>query len=477
MPPEVDSRMTTNEVKPHGRRSLLALLRQQGVAVRSDCGGHGMCGKCRVRVRDGSGSRYVLACQFIPEGAVRVELGESPATRRPSIEPRRVDPDLVLAVDFGTTTISMAAVDLKRRRVRSRRDVLNPQVVFGSDVMTRISRARQVRRVRALEPVLEFMRRAGVSRRRAAVVVGNTTMVHFLLGLSPAGLGRYPYRSRVPLGRAVSGRTALQPSLRVRVPPLLGSFVGADCTAAILASGIHRARGLGLLVDAGTNGEVVFGNRERILVCSTAAGPAFEGATLECGSLACPGAVRTVRPARNGFQVETIGNRPAQSICGSGVLSAVSAALESGRLRPDGRISSGERLVLAHSSAREVYLSQADIREVQLAKAALASGIKLLLVSAGKRPADIGRVYLTGKFGAAIDPQAAVRIGLLPEVPLNSVRRHSNLALRGAVLASLDRSKRIEAEQVAGICREVVLSSHSDFEDAFVESMRLAEWR
>ncbi len=468
--------MMTTPVAPHGRRSLLALLQRQGVVVRADCGGHGTCGKCRIRVRDGLGFRYVLACRFVPEEAVRVEVGPSRPGGRHRPASRRVDPDLVLAVDFGTTTISMAAVDAARRRVRSRHDVLNPQVVFGADVMTRISQARQVRRVRAFDPVLDFMRHSGVSRRRAAVVVGNTTMVHFLFGRSPAGLGTYPYRSRVPLRRTVSGMTALQPSLRVRVPPLLGSFVGADCTAAILASGIHRCASPSLLVDAGTNGEVVLGNRERILVCSTAAGPAFEGATLECGSLARPGAIAEVRPGRNGFQVQTVRGGPATSICGSGVLSALAAALRNRKLRPDGRVRRGDRLVLAGEGATEVYLSQADIREVQLAKAAIAAGIKALLAAWPARSEDIGRIHLTGKFGAAIDPADAFRIGLLPEIPGTRIVRHPNLALRGAVMMARDPGLFEEAEVFAGQCHEIMLSGHAGFESAFIEALELKPW-
>ena len=406
-----------------------------------------------------------------------VEPGSVRPCKRQHLVSRRVDPDLAVAVDFGTTTISMAAVDLVRRRVRSTGSVLNPQVAFGADVMTRISQARQVRRVRALDPVLDFMRRNGVSRRRAAVVGGNTTMVHFLLGRSPVGLGTYPYRSRVPLRRTVLDRTALQPSLRIRVPPLLGSFVGADCTAAILASGIHRGASPGLLVDAGTNGEVVLANRERILVCSTAAGPAFEGATLECGSLVRPGAIAEVRPRRGGFRVRTVGDGPATSICGSGVLSALSAALQNRRLRPDGRIRRGNRLVLAGEGTTRVYLSQADVREVQLAKAAVVAGIKALLAAWPLRAEDIGRIHLTGKFGAAIDPADAFRIGLLPEIPGMRVIRHPNLALRGAVMMAYEPGRIKEAEVFARQCHEIVLSGHAGFEVAFIDALELKPWR
>lgn len=461
-------------VRPRGRRTLLRLLADKGIAIPSDCGGAGTCGKCRVRVRDAAGVRHVLACRFAPETELKVRV---PPPRRAGTGAARVDPGLRLAADFGTTTISLAAVDAVTGRVRARQDVLNPQVVFGADVMTRIVHLRRVRRLDLTGPAREFCRWHGIGRSRAAVAVGNTVVTHFLLGQSPAGLGRYPYRSRMRLRVPLSGKTPWKPSLRVRVPALLGSFVGADCAAAILASGLHRSARLGLLVDAGTNGEVVLGNRDRLLVCSTAAGPAFEGATLECGSLARPGAIVSVRTSGAGFEVRTIGNRPARTVCGSGVLSATSAGLATGRILASGRLRDGNRLVLAGTGENEVYLSQADLREVQLAKAAVAAGIRLLLEAWPAAPPDVELVFLTGRFGAAIDPKDASRVGLLPEGCVDRVRRHGNVALRGAVMLCQDRSRWREVQAIARATEEVTLGGQPGFEEAFVQAMELAPWR
>ena len=424
-----------------------------------------------MRVRDETGTRPVLACRYVPEGPVSVEVPQETRRRWRAVP---TDPALRLAVDFGTTTISLAAVDITRGRVRARADVLNPQVVFGADVMTRISNVRRVRKLDLLVPVREFVRRSGISARYGAVAVGNTTIVHFLLGRSPAGLGAYPYRSRLPLRVPLSGRPAWRPGFPVWVPPLLDSFVGADSTAAIVASGMHRRRGLELLVDAGTNGELALGNREQVLVCSTAAGPAFEGATLECGSLARPGAITSVRNADKAFRVTTVGGRPPKSVCGSGVLSAIAAALESRHLGSDGRMRSGGRLVLSRAP-EEVYLSQTDIREVQFARAALVTGTRLLLAAWGAQVRDIERIHLTGKFGAAVEPCDAVRVGLIPDLP-GAVRRHGNLALKGAVRMVHDRSARLEAGRVARLSKAVVLSGHNDFESVFLSSLELAPW-
>ena len=461
--------MTQLVVRPRSGLNLLALLRRQRAHVPSDCGGHGTCGKCRVRVLDRAGARTLLACQHVPDGVLTVELPEPGPAARARARPHPVDPRLALAADIGTTTISLAAVDTALGRVARRRTVLNPQLPFGADVMTRISQRRPLRRIDLLAPLRSFMASAGIGRGRELVAVGNTAIIHFLLGRSPAGLGTWPYRSRVELGRPARERRG---GLRLWVPPLLDSFVGADCTAAVIASGMHRRPGLELLVDAGTNGEVVLGSSAGLYVCSTAAGPAFEGATLECGSLAVPGAVRRVRARGRRLVAATIGNRPARSVCGSGVLSATRAALGAGLLDPSGRLENGDRLTLAPG----VWLSQADIREVQLAVAALGTGIRLLLLEAGRTARDITRVHLTGRFGAAIEPDDAVAIGLLPRIGAR-IRRHPNLALKGAVRFAADPASRREAAAVAALSRPVTLSGHREFEARFIEAMRLAPWQ
>jgi uncharacterized 2Fe-2S/4Fe-4S cluster protein (DUF4445 family) len=384
---------------------------------------------------------------------------------------RGLSPILRLAADIGTTAISLAAVDEAKRRVVARREVLNPQVVFGADVMSRIAAGKKVSRA-ALDPVLlRFMDEVGVSRKRPVVAVGNTVMAHYLMGRNPTSLGEFPYKSRLPLRESLAHRRG---GIGFKMLPLLGAFVGSDCTAAILASGMHRTRRLSLLVDAGTNGEVVLGNRERMLVTSTAAGPAFEGATLECGSLAQAGAVKAVRYREGRFVPEVIGGGEAMSICGSGVLDTVAEATRVGLVDASGRIG-GRRLELGNGR-ESVFLSQTDMREVQLAKGAVAGAIKILIAEWGAAAADVECVHVTGKFGAAMNPAAAVGIGLLPSVASGRIRRHGNLALLGAVRATLDPGSFEEAERFAANCREVMLSSHPEFEQTFVDSMRLEPW-
>uniref|UniRef100_A0A7C4GGH7 DUF4445 domain-containing protein n=1 Tax=candidate division WOR-3 bacterium TaxID=2052148 RepID=A0A7C4GGH7_UNCW3 len=372
-----------------------------------------------------------------------------------------------LVADVGTTTVSLALLDRAGRVVR-RRELPNPQQCTGADVLSRIAAERAARSAGLVDVLRRVADEWGADPRQEVVAVANTVMAHFLLGKSPSGLGYHPYRSRLSRRRVLR---AVRAGLRLVMPPLLGRFVGSDCCAAILASGIHRSRRLALLVDAGTNGEVALGDRNGILVCSTAAGPAFEGATLECGSLAGPGAVRSVSISDGRIQVHVGGRRQPESICGSGVLDAVAAGLKFGKIDRSGRVAGG-RLQLAP----RVWLSQADIREVQLAVGAVGAAVRLLLRSRGADTKDIRQVVVTGRFGAALNIESAVAVGLLPETTA-SVRQHGNLALRGAVMVAREPELMAEAEALAGKCREVMLSGRQDFESVFVEQMEFRRWR
>ena len=464
----------TFTVVPRGNHNLRELLTDARTILPSDCGGAGTCGKCRIRLLDAEGERSVLACQYVPTTPVAVESDVLRPARQVGHR-RKMRPAssvLRLAADIGTTTMSLAAVDKTQRRAVARRETLNPQIIFGADVMSRIAAGKKLRRARLEPELLRFMGEVGISRKRPVVAVGNTVMAHFLMGRSPASLGEFPYKSRLPLRKSLTHRRG---GIWFQMLPLLGAFVGSDCTAAILASGMHRTRRLSLLVDAGTNGEVVLGNRERMLVTSTAAGPAFEGATLQCGSLAQAGAVKAVRYGGGRFVPEVIGGGEAKSICGSGVLDAVAEALRAGQVDSSGRITGCERLDVGQGR-NPVYLSQADLRDVQLAKGAIAAAIRVLLAEWGADASDVERVHVTGKFGAAMNPVSAIRIGLLPQLPPARIRRHGNLALLGAVRATFDPDLFIEAERFAANCREVMLSSHPQFEHTFVDSMRLEPW-
>ncbi len=438
--------------------------------VTSDCGGAGTCGKCRVTVTDSTGTRRVFACRYVPTEVVKVS-GVRPAvanTRTRQSRRQYAGVSRKLVADVGTTTVALAVVDSESGRIVARQDALNPQLPFGADVMSRIRAGARAMKAGLHKLIAGFAEGHGVSRRQELVAVGNTVMAHFLARKSPASLGEYPYRSRLPLKRVLRFAAG---GLRLRILPLLGSFVGSDCTAAILASGIWRSRRLGLLIDAGTNGEVVIGNCERLLVCSTAAGPAFEGATLACGSLAIRGAIRAVAIRGGRLVASVVGQSEPRSICGSGVVDAVACGLRLGLINRSGRVRAG-RLELG----RHVFLSQDDLRAVQLAKGAIMAAVRLLLREWGARVADIYRLHVTGKFGAALNPRSAMAIGLLPTLSLDRVRQHGNLALRGAVQAALSPDRLQLSERLAEQCSELLLAEDPRFETVFVDGMSLEPW-
>lgn len=456
---------------PRGKSSLLELLWDKGWDLDTECGGRGRCGRCRVQLA--VEGREVLACQFVPEKPVVVEVaGRSRAESRSGKTAGKRGKDMVLVADIGTTTLRLAAVDTKQKRWVKTKTHLNPQMKFGADVLSRITNEKLVRKAGLEEMISGFLSKNGIPRSNTVTVVGNTVMMHFIFGKSPVGLGQYPYRSRLPLGRVIQSE---RNGLKLSTLPLLGAFIGSDCTAAIVAAGIHRTERLTLLVDAGTNGEVVLGNRDQIVACSTAAGPAFEGATLSCGCLAFPGAITAGKFRKGRWYLKTVNNKLPTGVCGAGVLDVVADGLRAGLIESSGRLKVSDRLQIYGEEPNGVYLTQGDIREVQLAKAAIASGIKVLREEwHGRR---IERVVITGRFGGRLNISSAIAIGLLPAVPLGAVAQHPDLALAGAIQAVLDPEVLQSIEDLSARVVEVRLAEHPEFESLFFQSLELARWR
>lgn len=421
---------------------------------------------------------------------------------------------LGLAVDIGTTTLAVYLCDLRSGALLATATGLNPQTAWGADVISRIAYCNQSPEgLQQLQSavVAEINRLAeqAVRERGVAVedvvdclLVGNSVMLHLALGLNPASLGQAPF---LPVfGDALDLTAAevgihLNPGARLHILPLIAGYVGADTVAAILAADLHQREELTLLVDAGTNGEIVLGNRQGLWCTSSPTGPAFEGANITGGVRAVPGAIERVRidPSNRQVRYKVIGSPfwsdeqnaadvRVEGICGSGVLEAVAEMYTAGLVLPNGRFNvqvpspawlkkeDGEQVfVLApagHSrSAQPVYLTQKDVRAVQLAKAALRSGCDFLLKAVmSEQPR---RALLTGAFGSLLDPQHAMQIGMIPSLPLEQVEAVSNAAGEGACLALLNRRKREEARQIARQVHHVVMPSDPSFQDQFVAAM------
>jgi uncharacterized 2Fe-2S/4Fe-4S cluster protein (DUF4445 family) len=328
--------------------------------------------------------------------------------------------------------------------------------------------------------------------------VGNTTMQHLLLGVDPSALARSPYVPVVAEAVSIPAQRlglAIHPEAHVWALASIAGWVGADTVAVILATGQHQADEISLAIDIGTNGEMTLGSRQRLVACSTAAGPAFEGAHLSCGMRAASGAIDQVS-IDGDVHWRTIENAPPRGICGSGLVDLVAQMLDAEILRESGmmhdaqhladlgqsalaaRIRSEGRhrafdLVLPQEGAdgRPVRVSQRDIRELQLAKGAIRAGIEILLEELGIGHADVARVYLAGAFGNYIRPESALRIGLMPAFPNAEIVPVGNAAGSGAKLALLSQSARDETRGIVRLVEYLELSILPEFQDQFAASM------
>lgn len=438
-----------------------------------------------------------------------------------------------LALDIGTTSLAAALIDLDSGRTVAVEAETNPQVRFGADIMSRIAYARTrpegtqelheaVRQgVEALLQRLLAKARSGAHGDTAGdildvAVVGNSVMEHLFLGISPANLGVSPFVAATHDPVVLDGATARQelgllvhPRARVFVFPTVAGFVGGDTVGVALAAGFPASLrattaagrapagdpaadtagrpGNVLAIDLGTNTEIILATATgELYCCSAPAGPAFEGAEINQGMRATTGAIRSVRvhgdcwpganpPGKTSWlEIEVIGGTDvseARGICGSGLVDAVAELLRTGALRPDGRLSlpGGENLV----RLGPVALSQADLRQFQLAKAAVATGVTILLGLAGLTPAELDRVLVAGTFGNYLDRNSALRVGLIPPVPAPKVQFVGNAALEGARLVLLHDALHHEAVRLARRMKHVELSLHPSFQEVYVSSTML----
>lgn len=468
--------------------------------VEFPCGGRGRCGACRVRILEGRlpvtgedadrlsagelAAGWRLACRARPEQDLTIEVSQWKAVvlaDRASAAGSGEE-GLGVAVDLGTTTLAVQLLHLATGEVRGVYTGLNPQALHGADVMSRLTYALSgggakelAHRVRtaigeALSRLLE-QAEGGEGGVRRVVIAGNTVMHHLFCGLDPAPLAAYPFESPRLEGRRFSAADLgwpLEGTVPVFFLPCMGGFVGSDLLAGALAVGLHETEAPCMLVDLGTNGEILLAAGGRILCASTAAGPAFEAGGISCGMRAAPGAVYAVEPSERGFRCKVLGGGPARGVCGSALVDAVAAGRALGRIEENGRLAGGASTLSLCDGLR---LTQKDVRRLQLAKGAVAAGIRMLLDSAGLAPNHVEAVHLAGAFGNYVDPVSACRIGLFP-FPPERIRPAGNTALRGTkeVLALGERSDPlVEAIRERGM--HIALAADPRFEAWFMEAL------
>ncbi|MGB2862051.1 MAG: ASKHA domain-containing protein [Sedimentisphaerales bacterium] len=515
------------QISIHSGAILIEAAGQAGIILNTVCGGKGTCGKCLVNLEPDA--REVLACQYKIESDITVTI---PAGSR-FFEQRiltegidagsRIQPDIYkkylregsaapifgLAVDLGTTTIVARLIDMAGGQCLATEAALNPQTRFGDDVVSRIAYAQTGKEFTELhEAVIDCINALAAKLcKKAAIgpndvfemcIAGNTTMNHIFLKLPITQLGQAPYKAYSLDAHNVSpAKLGLQinPDGNIHTVENIAGFVGADTTAVALATDINSAEEMTLIVDIGTNGEIVLGTKDKLYAASCAAGPALEGARITCGSRACDGAIEAVVINEDDIDLDVIGNVPPRSICGSGLIDAVAVMLDLGVINGTGRFVEPKtlenklppaifaRLIeqdgqpafilaqAANSNERLVFLSQKDIRQMQLAKGAIRAGIKLLQQKIGLEDSGIKRILLAGAFGNYIRRSSALRIGLLPIVEAERIRFIGNAAAAGAQMILLSRQCRDKARELARKIEYVEIAHEPDFQMVFAESM------
>jgi len=383
------------------------------------------------------------------------------------------------AVDIGTTTVTVMLFRLGSREQLATVSALNHQVAHGSDVLTRIDAASRCG-VGTLQHLIVGQVRTmiGDALRRATAdpgditritVTGNTTMLHLFTGQPVASLGVYPF-TPVTLFGTTRPAAELLPELsaaELYLPPGISTYVGPDIVCGLLATGVGSGARPELLVDIGTNGEMALASGGHLWCCSTAAGPAFEGAEISAGMPALPGAIDDVWVQGGGLAFSTIDGRRPKGICGTGLIGAVDACLDLGLIDETGAMDS-PTVVLGGSG---ISLTQVDVRKLQLAKAAIAAGIDTLLAEAGLVPVDVGNLHLAGGFGSYLQPRPAAGIGLIPDALAQATTPAGNTALSGAILLTLSAAARGLATDIAQAAQEVGLATHPVFMDRYIEDM------
>lgn len=468
-------------------QNLLELLAANEIAVYAPCEGNGSCHKCRVTIRGKGGAEEVLACRTMVTGDSEVWV---PRVFGNGLTEYNTGSwcggahGIGAAVDIGTTTVAAALVDCETGQTIGTRAVLNPQQVCGADVISRIHACAQGKLElqtglirKAIAALLAALCEAHGIRRLANVTVcGNTTMQHLFCGVDPTPIGVAPFTPVFTRMRQYAGKELGIPAERVFVLPAASGYIGSDVVCGILAQELNRG-GIRLLADLGTNGELALYNGKTLLCTSTAAGPALEGANIECGIGGVPGAICGVAMKNDALLLQTIDGKAPVGICGSGLVDAIALLLECGILDENGSFDTDcdhpltghlreDRFMLTDG----IWVSQKDVRQFQLAKAAIHAGILTLCTCGEVNPTDVDALCIAGGLGFYLRQESALRVGLIPRGFSGKIRSVGNSGLAGAVQCLQPESRSIAAE-IAEHIRVCELSARADFTECFVDSM------
>lgn len=492
------------------------LLKDNGVSVPMPCSGSGRCGKCKAIItgevappteaemkllsKEELQNGVRLICECVILGDAEVILPNSAGTNV-QIEGQSIKTEISkenkgigLAVDIGTTTVAAYLLDMVTGDIIASAGVDNPQNEFGADVISRIEHALAGEgdklKSRILSAIDNLAHRLLKESKRnepisEGVLVGNTAMLYFLTGETPATIASAPFIPSRYFGETVTagklGLKSLNDSTNIYLARSISAFVGADITAAIYSTALHKKENTAILIDIGTNGEMALKAGDKIYCCSTAAGPAFEGVGISCGCQAVGGAINYVYEKDGVVAYKTIGDAPAVGLCGTGLIDAASVLLQLGLIDETGRIDEDRAKELSMLKKGEDYigiviaekavLTQKDIRQLQLAKAALRAGIKALLHSAGLFEESLDECIIAGGFGSYIDIKSACNIGLLPKCIENKASAVGNAAGAGAGVFLLSKNARAVSETLTKEAISLSLSTDPFFMESYIDSM------
>lgn len=488
------------QIQVEENTKLMQIMREHQVNMDFVCGGHGTCGKCKVLVTKGNQREYTnaensclteeekrmgyrLACEFfVTEDTCVIleEKEEDKAEQKKSFDLSEGNIDI--AFDIGTTTVE-AAFLWNQETIVEKTTRVNPQRTYGLDVMSRISYAESSKEQLLLlnqlimgalnEVIMDFCKKYSVNEKqiKRIVVMGNTTMIYFLLKQSVQSLTKPPFKIQRMgfVEQAAAYGFLVNQECKLIVPPLIHGYVGSDTLGCILATGIWEKKGNYGIMDIGTNGELVVSCDGRISVCSTAAGPAFEGATIVQGMRAQPGAIYKVeKKGQKEWTIQTIENVKAKGICGSGLLDAVCVLLDYGLMDTTGLMKEKK---IALDKEGKVFLWQQDVRQFQVAKAAIYAGFKILTEEKGIPFHKIDRLYITGAFGNGLNAEHAMACGLFPKMDVEKLEYVENGSLAGAILILQDEKWMRQAAKVAELAQHVELADKNAFREEFIKNM------
>ena len=510
------------QISIHAGATLLEAAGLVGIVLNTNCGERGTCEKCSVNLEP-SGQR-VLACQYHIQSDLTVTIPETSRFFQQRILTEGVDvqakghfdihkkyhpADQVfgLAIDIGTTTVVAKLIDMSDGSCLSTGAILNPQIRYGDDVISRITYADSDEKLARLQMVLldginelivGLCSDNSISSAQIYEIcaVGNTTMNHLFLKLPVVQLGQAPYHAYCLDAKDTPAEQfplEINPLGNIHTVENIAGFVGSDTIASALAVEIDSAEKMTLIIDIGTNGEIVLGSKDKLYAASCAAGPAFEGARISQGSRAVSGAIEAVVINDDDIDIDVIDSIGSRSICGSGLIDAVAVLLELGIIDSTGRFVEPKKLedtlgpkILSRITDRDsqpafiladngddgqVLLTQKDIREVQLAKAAIRAGIKLIQKKLGIEDDDIQRILLAGAFGNYIRRESALRIHLTPQVPPERIHFVGNAASSGARMILLSSQARDLARKLARKIEYIEIAHEKDFTTVYADSM------